>query len=269
MTAIANGIMAFGGHLPFVATFLNFIGYAAGAVRVSALSHFRVLFVATHDSIGLGEDGPTHQPVEMLLMLRGMPHMDVYRPADGNEVSASYGNYATRPGHPAVVALSRQGLPQLEGSSVEAAMKGGYTLQGGEGEGQPDVILCASGSEVSLCVEAAKALQLEGGAAAGKKVAIVSLPCQEVFLEQDPEYRASVFPKGTPVLTVEASCSLGWERFGHGHHGVDTFGLSGPGPAVYEHFKLTPDGIAAKAAALMARFEGAAAPAVPATLPEL
>jgi len=183
MTSIANGIAAFGGHLPFVATFLNFIGYAAGAARVTALSHFRVLFVATHDSIGLGEDGPTHQPVEMLLMLRGMPNMDVYRPADGNETSASYGNYATRPGKPAVVALSRQNLPQLEGSSVEAAMRGGYMLQGGDGEGKPDLILCATGSEVCHCVEAAKLLTAEGGAAAGKRVAIVSLPCQEVFME--------------------------------------------------------------------------------------
>jgi transketolase len=253
MAAICNGMVGFGGMIPFAGTFLNFIGYAAGAVRVSAISGFRVVFVATHDSIGLGEDGPTHQPIEMIAMLRGMPNMDVYRPADGNEVSAAYASILSRPHTPAVVALSRQNLPQLATSSIEIASKGGYVSFDSDSAaaGAPDLIFAATGSEVCLSIEAAKAV-----AADGKRVQVVSLPCLEVFQSQGKEYMRSVIPRGVPVVAVEAACTLGWERFSHAVVGIDRFGLSAPGPAVYDALGITPAAIAAKGKALMAAFEG-------------
>ena len=275
MASICNGIAAYGGIVPYGGTFLNFIGYAAGGVRLSALSGFHVLYIATHDSIGLGEDGPTHQPIEMLTMLRAMPHMDVHRPADGNETSACYAMALRRGGRPATLALSRQNLPHLAGSSIEKAMRGAYVVfdsvhdapedgaASGNGaaapQGTPDVILAATGSEVSLCVDAARRLE-------GKRVWVVSMPCQEVFLEQDLAYRQSIFPRGAPVVAVEAAATLGWERYSHAQVGLDRFGASGKGPDVYEYLGMTDATVADRAQRLLAVYPPGSAPLVPAVL---
>lgn len=198
MAAICNGLCAYGGFLPFCATFFVFIGYCLGAVRISALSQLHVLYIMTHDSIGVGEDGPTHQPVEQLWQLRNMPGVTVIRPADGREVAGAYLQYMKGTG-PFVFALSRQNLPYLEGSCAEAVAKGAYVLK--DCEGKPDVILVGTGSEVSLCMEAAKKLE--------KTVRVVSMPCMELFEKQSEEYKKSVFTEGTPILGVEAGAVHG------------------------------------------------------------
>ncbi|KAL7422477.1 Transketolase [Cryptotrichosporon argae] len=239
MTAIANGLAAYGGIIPFTATFLNFVSYAAGAVRLSALSHLRVLNIATHDSIGLGEDGPTHQPVETAAWLRAVPNLQFWRPADGNETSAAY-LVALKSAHtPSVFALSRQNLPQLAGSTIEKAARGGYVLEEVE---NPDVQIVSTGSEVGLCVAAAKKLQDKG-----LKVRLVSLPCTQVFEGQDRAYKLSVLPSGAPILSVEAYSTFGWGSYSHDHFGLKAWGASGPYDKVYEKFEITPDGIAQRA----------------------
>ena len=228
MAAICNGIAAYGGLLPYCGTFLNFIGYAAGATRLSALSNFRVIYVGTHDSIGLGEDGPTHQPVEMIEMLRATPNMFVWRPADGNEVSAAYAAAVSNTHGPAVIALSRQNVPQLAGSSIEAAMRGGYTLcTVGDAAAPLGMVFVSTGTEVSLAVDAATKWV---AATPGFRAQVASLPCHEVFDRQPLEYRASVLPEGVPVVSVEAACIRGWERYAHAWVGLTTFGLSAPAP---------------------------------------
>ena len=265
MAAICNGIVAFGALLPFCATFLNFFGYAAGAVRVTALSHFRVIYVATHDSIGLGEDGPTHQPVEMLEMMRAMPNMQVHRPADQNEVSACYALTLGNSHAPAVIALARSPTPPLMGSSIEKAMRGGYTAWdssdatgGSDGApGAPAVVVVATGTEVCIAIEGAKLL-----AAQGLRTAVVSVPCTTVFEAQSLEYRASVLPPGVPIVSIEASAIRGWERYAHAHVGLTTFGLSAPAADVYKRLGITAEAVASKGAALVRAF-GTTAPAVP------
>ena len=174
MEAICNGLTAYGGIIPFCSTFLNFVSYAAGAVRLSALSHFRVITVATHDSIGLGEDGPTHQPVETAAWLRAVPNLAFWRPADGNETSAAYLTSVLSQHTPSVLALSRQNLPQLENSTIERATKGGYVVHESD---NADLTIVSTGSEVGLCVEAAQQLKSKGITAR-----IVSIPCFEVFV---------------------------------------------------------------------------------------
>jgi transketolase len=259
MAAIMNGMTAFGGVIPYGGTFLNFVGYAAGAVRLSALSHFRVIYVGTHDSIGLGEDGPTHQPVEMNEMLRATPNMYLYRPADGNETSAAYASILMNPHAPGVVALSRQNLPQLPGSSIEKGMLGGYTVWDSADPtgaangpaGQVDLIVAATGSEVSIAIDGAKQLV---AAHAGVRVQVVSLPCIELFEKQTAEYKKSVFPDGIPVLSVEASATKGWERYSHASIGMTTFGLSAPGPDVYKRLGITPEHVASKGEKLISHY---------------
>ena len=237
MAAICNGIAAYGGLLPYCGTFLNFIGYAQGAVRLSALSHFRVIYVGTHDSIGLGEDGPTHQPVEMLESLRATPNMFTYRPADGNEVSAAYACAVQARHAPAVIALSRQNVPHLPGSTIEKAMTGGYTVwDSADPAGGADVpagttapvalIVASTGTEVSIAIDGAK----KAAAAGGVRVQVASLPCLELFDTQPLAYRSSVLTPGVPVISFEAACIKGWERYAHAWIGMTTFGMSGPGP---------------------------------------
>lgn len=239
MNAIANGLAAYGGIIPFVATFLNFVSYAAGAVRLSALSHFRVLNVATHDSIGLGEDGPTHQPVETAAWLRATPNLAFWRPADGNETSATY-LVALKSQHtPSVMAFSRQNLPQLANSSIEKATKGGYVL---EDTKDADITLVSTGSEIPLCVEAVQKLSAQG-----IKARVVSIPCVEVFNAQDAAYKLSVLPSGAPIMSVEAYSTYGWGGLSHEHFGLAAWGASGPYDKVYAKFGLTPDGIAERA----------------------
>jgi len=175
----------------------NFVSYAAGAVRLSALSGHQVIWVATHDSIGLGEDGPTHQPIETAIHLRALPNLHFWRPADGNETSAAYLVAIKARNTPSVLSLSRQNLPQLENSTIEKAAKGGYVVhECGQGE---DLTIVSTGSEVSIAIAAAGILEKEG-----KKVRVVSLPCWEVFDAQDQEYRLSVLRSGAPILSVEA-----------------------------------------------------------------
>ncbi len=241
MFAIANGMAAFGGFLPFTATFLNFITYGWGAVRLAALSHLRVLFIMTHDSIGLGEDGPTHQPVEVLAALRALPNILTLRPADGNEVSGAYLAALKETARPSVLCLSRQNLPQLPGSSVEGVLRGGYVLKDFSSPTREahsatlrPVILVSTGSEVSLACEVAELLQ---GSA---DVRVVSLPCWELFREQGDAYKSSVFPQRIPVVAIEAGNPQGWLEWADEVVGIEGFGFSGPFKKVYERVGLEP-----------------------------
>lgn len=241
MGAIMNGLAAYGTILPYGGTFLNFVSYAAGAVRLSALSRDRVIWVATHDSIGLGEDGPTHQPIETLAHFRALPNCMVWRPADGNETSAAYYVALTSKETPSIIALSRQNLPQLEGATIEKAAKGGYVLQEVEGA---QITLVSTGSETSIAVDAVKELAKQG-----IKARVVSMPCFEVFDTQSKEYRLSVLPDGIPHLSIEALSTMGWERYTHEQFGLNRFGASGAYKDVYNKFEFTPEGIAKRAVA--------------------
>ena len=232
MAAAMNGIAAYGTLIPAGGTFLNFVSYAAGAVRLSALSHVRAIYIATHDSIGLGEDGPTHQPIETLAHFRALPNLMVWRPADGNETSAAYYSALTAKETPSILALTRQNLPHLEASSVQKALKGGYVALDAE---NADVTIVSTGSEVSICVDAAKYLKKEHNVTAR----VVSIPCFEIFDIQDKEYRLSVLPDGIPILSVEAMSTMGWERYSHEQFGLNRFGASGPYKEVYKVCSLT------------------------------
>ena len=239
MGAIMNGLASYGTILPYGGTFLNFVSYAAGAVRLSALSHFRLLWVATHDSIGLGEDGPTHQPIETLAHFRATPNILNWRPADGNEVSAAYYVALTTTNKPSIMALSRQNLPQLDGSTIGKAVKGGYVLTE---EKDADITIVSTGSEVGICVDAAKELAKDG-----LKARIVSMPCSEVFDSLPFDEQLAVLPDGIPILSVEAYTTFGWERYAHSSHGINQFGASGPYLELYDKFGFTPVKIAEKA----------------------
>mmetsp|Transcript_25803 Transcript_25803/g.39590 ORF Transcript_25803/g.39590 Transcript_25803/m.39590 type:complete len:689 (-) Transcript_25803:13-2079(-) len=248
MGAVSNGLYAYGGMRPYCATFLTFMQYMLGAVRLSALSRFPVLYVFTHDSIGLGEDGPTHQPVEHLEQLRAIPNLYCFRPADSNEMSAAYKVALESKSTPTCIAASRSTVKGLYGSSVEKASKGGYVAV--ETDGTADLILVSSGSEVGFCVEAAKNLT-----AAGIKTSVVSMPCVDLFLEQPEDYQASVLPGNIPTLSVEASAPHGWHQFSHAQISMNSFGASGPGGAVYKFFGFTPDNIETKAKALVEHYK--------------
>jgi transketolase len=249
MGAICNGIALHNsGLVPYCATFLVFADYMRAAIRLSALSQAGVIYVMTHDSVGLGEDGPTHQPVETIASLRAIPNLYVIRPADGNETSGAYKIAMESRKTPTLMAFSRQNLPNLDGSSIEAVAKGAYVLS--DDGGTPDVILIGTGSEVSLCVDAAQQLRAEG-----KKVRVVSMPCWELFEAQDAAYKESVLPKGlTKRLVVEAASSFGWCRY-YGAEGdiisVDRFGASAPGGLVMEKFGYTVDNVVSRAKALL------------------
>lgn len=203
----------------------------------------------THDSIGLGEDGPTHQPVETLVLTRATPNMLTFRPADGNEVSGTYLVAIENQHRPSVIALSRQNLPQLEGSSIEAVRRGGYVLQDVEGA---KLILVATGSEVSLAVETAKEL-----AAQGIPTRVVSMPCTEIYDEQPQEYKNSVLSAGIPIVSIEALGITGWERYAHAHVGMRSFGASAPIKELYNKFGITVEATIAKAKKVIAYYENA------------
>ena len=247
MAGFVNGMYAYGGFIPYCATFLNFISYCQGSMTLSDLAGVKCLYIMTHDSIGLGEDGPTHQPIEKLATVRGMPNTLLFRPADGNETAGSYLCALDQDSSPVVFALSRQNLPQLAGSSVEAVAKGAYAVV--DCEGTPDLILAATGSEVALCVDAAKELQ-------GKKVRVVSMPCWELFDKQPREYALSLFPDGVPILSVETSTPLGWSKYSHACIGMSTAGASGKAEDLLEHFGFTPTKVAAKAQQLIDFYAG-------------
>ena len=249
MGAIMNGISAFGANYKaYGGTFLNFVSYAAGAVRLSALSGHPVVWVATHDSIGLGEDGPTHQPIETLAHFRATPNLKVWRPADGNEVSAAYKVALGSKHTPSIIALSRQNLPQLEGSSVAKAEKGGYVVKEAA---DAQVILVATGSEVSLAIEGAEAL-----AAKGVSARVVSLPDQHTFDQQSKEYRLSVLPDGIPIVSIEVLTTTGWAKYSHEQFGIDRFGASGKASDVYKFFEFTADGVADRALKTIEFYKG-------------
>ncbi|NJN75379.1 MAG: transketolase [Synechococcaceae cyanobacterium RL_1_2] len=249
MGAICNAIALHGsGLIPYGATFLIFTDYMRNSIRLSALSETRVIWVMTHDSIALGEDGPTHQPVEHVASLRAIPNLYVFRPCDGNETSGAYKVAVESKETPSLLALSRQNLPNQAGSSIEAVAKGGYILS--DSEGTPDVIILSSGGEVPLCVDAAEQLR-----ATGKNVRVVSFPCWELFEEQDAAYKESVLPKAvTARLSVEAGTTMGWGKYvgSSGYSlGIDTFGASAPGDVLMEKFGFTVENIVAKAKAVM------------------
>ncbi|KAH0551004.1 hypothetical protein GP486_007635 [Trichoglossum hirsutum] len=249
MIAIMNGLAAYGTIIPYGGTFLNFVSYAAGAVRLASLSRVRIIIVATHDSIGLGEDGPTHQPIETLAHFRALPNMMVWRPADGNETSAAYYAALTNKHTPSILALSRQNLPQLEGSTIEGAIKGGYVVHEAE---NADITLVSTGSEVGICVDAVKYLKEQHQITAR----VVSIPCFEVFDAQPKEYRLKCLPDGIPSLSVEVMSTLGWERYAHEQFGLNRFGASGPYKDVYKKFEFTPEGISKRAIATVDFYKG-------------
>ncbi|MEB3295178.1 MAG: transketolase, partial [Synechococcales bacterium] len=249
MGAICNGIALHGtGLIPYGATFLVFADYMRAAIRLSALSQCQVLYVMTHDSIALGEDGPTHQPIETLASLRAIPNLLVFRPADGNETSGAYKIAVERRNQPSLFAMTRQGLPQLEGATIEAVARGGYILS--DSGDLPDVILIGTGSEVSLCVKAAETLRAEG-----HKVRVVSMPCVELFEEQDQAYRDAVLPPLTKKrVVVEAASSYGWHKYITDDGvmiSIDRFGVSAPGGLIMEKFGFTVDNVVAQAKKLL------------------
>lgn len=242
MAAAMNGMALHGGIIPYGGTFLVFADYARGAMRLSALMKQRVIYVMTHDSIGLGEDGPTHQPVEHLAMLRATPNMNVFRPGDAVETAEAWEAALMSRETPSVLALSRQGTPTLrQGKAGEnMVMKGGYVIR--EAAGKRDATLIATGTELAIACDAAALLKEQYAL----HVAVVSMPCWEMFDAQDAAYRASVLGEA-PRIAVEAGIRFGWERYigaDGAFVGMNSFGESAPGPALYEHFGITAPAIA-------------------------
>jgi transketolase len=252
MGAIANGMAFHGGVRSFTATFFVFSDYERPAIRVAALSKLPVIFVFTHDSIGVGEDGPTHQPIEHLSALRGIPNLWVLRPADGNETAEAYRLAMRRTDGPVAVILTRQKAPTLDRSKLGPATgvaKGAYVLSESAG-GPPQVVLLATGSEVTTALAAQEKLQAEN-----IRTRVVSMPSWELFLEQTPEYRDSVIPRDVPArVSMEAGNTLGWHRW-VGDRGIaiglDRFGASGPGPVLLKQFGLTVDNMVKAATSLL------------------
>ncbi len=247
MSAAVNGMAAHGGLVPFGSTFFCFVDYAKPAVRLAALMQTHSLFIFTHDSIALGEDGPTHQPIEQLMMLRAVPGLTDFRPADANETAAVWRLALERTG-PSFMALTRQDLPVIDAATHDVygdVSKGAYVLVDAA---NPQVVLIGTGSEVWPAVEAAKLLAAEGIAAR-----VVSFPSWKIFEEQTAEYKASVLPGGVPKLAVEAGATLGWWKY-VGQEGdvigLDRFGASAPGPKVLAELGFTAENVAARAKAL-------------------
>ena len=237
MSAIGNGLMLHGGLRSYVATFFVFSDYTKPMARLSALMKLPLTFVFTHDSIGVGEDGPTHEPIEQMAMLRALPNFHVFRPCDGVETAAAWYSAVTSETAPTALVLTRQNLAPMAGSSREA-LKGGYVID--DCEGTPDVILIASGSEVELAVKSKEVL-----AADGMKVRVVSMPCMDLFEEQSEEYRESVLPKAVRKrVAIEALSDFGWGRYvglDGAYVTMKGFGASGPYAKLFEHFGFTVD----------------------------
>ena len=242
MAAIANGMQLHGGIQAYCSTFFVFADYCKPSMRLAALMKLPVTYIMTHDSIGVGEDGPTHQPVEQLIMLRSIPGLKVFRPADGKETAAAWVS-ALSGKEPTALVLTRQNLPQYENSGKEA-LKGGYVLE--DCDGTPDVLLLASGSEVELCVKAKAAL-----AEKGVKARVVSMPCFEEFEKQSNEYKASVLPKSVKArVCVEAACPYSWYKYA-GDNGemvcMTSFGASAPAGELFKHYGFTVENVVEKA----------------------
>jgi transketolase len=247
MASIANGMALYGAHIPFVATFLVFSDYARGAIRLAALSCLKVVYVFTHDSVAVGEDGPTHQPIEQVATLRALPNLDVIRPGDANEAAAAWGAAVERCDGPTALIMSRQKLPILAGTAEMArdgVVRGGYILRQASGNtASPDLILVSTGSELSLAVGAAEALERDG-----IRTRVVSLPCWERFERQDDEYREAVLPRAARKrVAIEALSPFGWERYATSDGaiiGIDHFGASAPGDEVMRRFGFTVERVA-------------------------
>ncbi|TWU33325.1 transketolase [Novipirellula artificiosorum] len=246
MAGIVNGL-SLSGLRSYGATFFVFSDYMRGGMRLSSIMHQPVLFILTHDSIGVGEDGPTHQPIEHLAACRAIPGLNVFRPGDANEVAECYRTAMQISDHPSAFVLSRQNMPTLDRTRFASASgcgRGGYVLS--DCEGTPDVILMGSGSELFMCVDAAETLTKEG-----KKVRVVSMPCMDIFADQDQSYMDSVLPpKVTNRVAIEAGIRMCWDRWigSHGKFiGMSGFGASGPYDEVYKHFGINADAMVAAA----------------------
>ena len=244
MAAILNGIAYHNsGLIPYGGTFLVFADYMRGSMRLSALSELGVIYVLTHDSIGVGEDGPTHQPIETIPSLRAMPNMLVFRPGDGNETSGAYKLAIQNRKRPSALCLSRQGMPNQENTSIDKVALGGYVVS--DCEGTPDLIFIGTGSELNLCIEASKEIS-----SLGKKIRVVSMPCVELFEEQEESYKESVLPSSVKKrVVVEAAHSFGWHKY-TGFDGIcitmDRFGASAPGGECMKNFGFTVENVVNK-----------------------
>jgi transketolase len=241
MTAIMNGVALHGGFVPYGGTFLVFSDYARNAVRMAALMKQRVILVYTHDSIGLGEDGPTHQPVEHVASLRLIPNLRLWRPCDTVETAVAWADAVDRRDGPTSLVLTRQALPAMtrDAARTAAIARGGYVLA--DSDGPPQCVLIATGSEVALAMEAAKGLGDKG-----RRVRVVSMPCTSLFDAQSQEYRDSVLPPGVPRVAIEAGVPDGWWRYVSGAGavvGMHGFGASAPAKKLFEHFGFTRDNV--------------------------
>ena len=241
MAAAMNGMALHGGVVPYGGTFLIFTDYARPAIRLSALQQTRVIYVMTHDSIGLGEDGPTHQPIEHVMSLRSMPNLDVFRPADAVETAECWELALRRSGGPTVLALTRQNLPQVRTSASEENLcaRGAYRLRAAATNRQ--AVLIATGSEVHVAIEVAQALESQGIGAD-----VVSMPCWSRFDAQVEAYRSDLLPDGCLLVSIEAGTTLGWERY-VGRRGlrigIDRFGASAPAEDLFKRFGFTAEAI--------------------------
>ncbi|KAM4094425.1 hypothetical protein ACB094_06G194300 [Castanea mollissima] len=248
MGAICNGIALHspGGLIPYCATFFVFTDYMRAAIRISALSEAGVIYVMTHDSIGLGEDGPTHQPIEHIASFRAMPNILMLRPADGNETAGAYKVAVLNRKRPSILALSRQKLKQLPGTSIEGVEKGGYIISDNSSGNKPDVILIGTGSELEIAAQAAEELRKEG-----KAVRVVSFISWELFDEQSDAYKESVLPAAVSArVSIEAGSTFGWEKIigSKGKAiGIDRFGASAPAGRIYKEYGLTAEAVIAAA----------------------
>jgi transketolase len=247
MAAAMTGMARHGGVLPVAGTFFIFSDYMRPSVRLAALSESHVIYSWTHDSVGLGQDGPTHQPIEQLASLRAVPGLRLIRPADANETAHAW-RIAVDSDGPTGLVLSRQSLPVLAGTAeaFDGVARGGYVLVDPP-DGEPDIVLIGTGSEVSLCVTTAAVL-----AGTQVRARVVSLPSWDLFSLQTEAYRHEILPPGVRALAVEAAASFGWERYADDVVAIDHFGASAPGEVVLEHFGYTPDNVAARARALLA-----------------
>jgi transketolase len=251
MAAAMNGMALHGGVIPYGASFLTFTDYCRPSIRLAALMGVRSIFVMTHDSIGLGEDGPTHQPVEHLAALRSIPNLAVFRPADAVEVAECWQLALERTEGPSVIALTRQGVPTLRSFAMaeNMAAQGAYVIS--DCQGKAAATLLATGSEVSLAVEAQRLLAEDDIA-----TRVVSMPSWELFAAQDPGYRADVLGDAPVRVAVEAAVSFGWERWlgADGHFvGMQGFGASAPATTLYEHFGITAEAVAARVRGALGR----------------
>jgi transketolase len=255
MVGVMNGMALHGGLIPYGGTFLTFSDYARGAIRLAALQNTHVVLVFTHDSIGMGEDGPTHQPIEQVVSLRAVPHLTVFRPGDANETMVAW-RLAVAHAGPTALVLTRQKIPVLDPGRfpiLEGVPHGGYVLSEAPG-GPPQVVLLATGSEVAVALDAQKAL-----AERSVRARVVSLPCWSLFDAEPDAYRRAVLPEGVPKVSIEAGATLGWSRYvgsDGASIGVDRFGASAPGPIVLKELGITPDHMVEAALRLVASASG-------------